>query len=75
MLKTTDLIKEALSLPVEQRVELADSLLKSLNAPDEKMDRIWAEEAKRRLDELRSGKVKAVSGAEVFERIRTRFAR
>ena len=75
MPKTTDLLKEALSLPIEQRALLADSLLKSLNTPDGDMDRIWAKEAGRRLEEIRPGKVKPIPGADVFERIRTRFAR
>ena len=33
----------------------------------------WLALARRRLDELRSGKVQAVPGEEVFERIRNRF--
>ena len=70
-----DLLKELLSLPVEQRASLADSLLKSLDAPIEGMDRIWKEEAHRRLEELRSGKVEPVPGEAVFERIRNRFAK
>ena len=70
-----ELIKEVLSLPVEQRALLADTILKSLNAPEADLDRIWVEEAKRRLEELRSGRVKAVPGDEVFQRVRARFGK
>jgi hypothetical protein len=35
----------------------------------------WATEAERRLVELRSSKVEAIPGEEVFERVRERFKR
>jgi len=38
---TKKLIDEALSLPVEERVLIADSLLKSLNMPDTAIDKKW----------------------------------
>jgi len=41
--------------------------LKSLNLPE--IDKKWAAVAKRRVEELRFGKVKAVPGGEVFKRI------
>ncbi len=53
---TKKLVDEALSLPVEERSIIADILLKSLNTPDPDIDKKWAEIAKQRLDELRSGK-------------------
>jgi hypothetical protein len=37
------------------------------------IDREWAEVAKRRLAELRSGSVKPIPGNEVFAKIRERF--
>lgn len=73
MPSTTEIIHGAQSLPVEERMLVVDSLLRSLNPPDPEMDRKWAALAKRRLDELHSGKVKAVPGEEVFEKIRLRF--
>lgn len=72
---TMELLKEVLSLPVEQRALLADTILRSLNAPDADLDRIWVEEAKRRLEELRSGRIKAVPGDEVLQRVRARFGK
>jgi putative addiction module component (TIGR02574 family) len=70
---TKDLINEAVSLPVEQRVRLVDALLQTLNPPEAEVDREWAAVAQRRLAELREGKVEPVSGDEVFQRIRKRF--
>jgi len=65
---TKKIIEEALSLPVEERALIADSLLRSLNMPDTGIDAKWAEVAKKRLQELRSGKVKPIPGDIVFDR-------
>ena len=73
MSATKKLIDEALSLPVEERALMVDSLLKSLNMPDPDIDKKWIAVAKRRLAELRSGQVKPISGNEVFENIHDRF--
>ena len=72
---TKKLIDEVLSLPVEERARIANTLLESLNVPDPAIDKKWAEVAKRRLEELRSGKVKPISGDEVFERVQKRFSK
>ena len=73
MRKTKKLIEEALSLPVEERAVIADLLLRSLNTPDTAIDAEWAAVAGRRLDEIRSGKVKLIPGDEVFSEILERF--
>jgi putative addiction module component (TIGR02574 family) len=74
-LNTKELIAEAVSLPVEERALMVDSLLRSLNQPESEIDKKWAAVAQRRLGELRSGAVKAVPGEEVFEKIWSRFNR
>jgi putative addiction module component (TIGR02574 family) len=72
---TKKLIDEVLSLPVEDRAIIADSLLKSLNPPDQDIDMKWIGIAKRRLQEIRAGKVMPVSGEEVFTKVRERFGK
>jgi putative addiction module component (TIGR02574 family) len=68
------LLDEILSLPSDLRLKLIDKLLKSLNLPIEKeIDELWAEEAERRVSEIDSGKVKPISGEDVFKEIRNRF--
>jgi len=64
-LKTKDLIAEAISLPVEERAMVVDSILRSLNPPDSDIDKKWAAIAKQRVEELRSGEVSAVPGEDV----------
>jgi putative addiction module component (TIGR02574 family) len=75
ILTTKELLDQAMSLPVEERTHLVDSILKSLNRPDKEIDIQWIETAKKRLEELRSGKVKAVSGDEVFKKVKERFGK
>jgi putative addiction module component (TIGR02574 family) len=73
-MKTKDLIAEAISLPVEDRAMVVDSLLKSLNPPESDIDKKWAAVATRRLADLRSGQVRAIPGDEVFKKIWKRFS-
>lgn len=67
------IIQEAESLPVEERAVVIDSLLRTLNPPSAEIDSEWIKVAKRRLAELRSGRVRAIPGNEVFAKIRNRL--
>ena len=68
------LLREVLSLPSHMRTLLIDKLIESLNIPIQKeIDELWAEESERRVSEIKSGKVKTVSGEKVFEEIKSRF--
>lgn len=73
-MKTKDLIAEVIALPVEERAMVADSVLRSLNAPESEIDRKWVEVAKGRLSELRSGEVEGVPADRVFAKVRDRFS-
>lgn len=75
MHNTKDIIQEAAALPVEERIIVVDSILRTLNPPNPDIDKEWVAVAKRRLAELRSGRVRPVPGDQVFARIRERFAR
>jgi putative addiction module component (TIGR02574 family) len=41
--------------------------------PDPEIDRLWAAEAQRRLEEIRSGKVQAIPGEPVMAELRRRY--
>ena len=70
------IVKEALALPSEARALLADRLVESLDAAeDNRIDRLWATEAKRRRDEVRQGRVQTISGDEALARVRRRRRR
>jgi hypothetical protein len=50
-------VEEALSLPANVRIALVEKLLRSLNLPvDEDIDRLWAEEAERRVSQIEGAK-------------------
>ena len=70
-----EIAEQAESLPMEDRILVVDSLLRTSNPPDAEVDRKWAEAANRRLVELRSGRVVPLPGDEVLARARERFAR
>ena len=72
---TKDIIQEAATLPVEERVIVVDSLLRTLNSPDAEIDGAWARIAQRRLMDLRSGRVQSIPGDQVFAKVKERFAR
>jgi len=60
------LIDSALKLPPAERFELIDELLHSLDRPDPEIDRLWIEEAERRLAAYRSGQVKGIPAEDVL---------
>lgn len=71
-----DVIKDALSLPPGARAMLADHLLQSLDAENQKrIDAIWGEEAERRMQEIRDGKVQPIDGELVMRELRARRRR
>jgi putative addiction module component (TIGR02574 family) len=60
-------------LPAKDRIFLAEHLLASLEDAD--FEQAWAEEAIRRRDEVRTGKVKPVAASEVYRRIERLLAK
>ena len=66
-------IDEALSLPSNVRLSLVERLLTSLNLPiDKEINRLWAEEAERRVSQIEEGKAKLIPGEEVLAKIRAK---
>ena len=65
------LTAEAMQLPVESRVLLADRLVESLDSAGlDGIQGLWATEAIRRRDEVRSGQVKSIPGEQVMDEVR-----
>ncbi len=68
--------EQAMKLPAESRAELADRLVESLDSEEiGRIDRLWLDEAKRRRDEVRSGRVKTISGEAARRRVRRAIKR
>lgn len=74
-MKTTVIIEEANSLPINERAFIIDSLLKSFNPTESDIDREWTKLARKRLSELRSGAVQSIPGEKVFGKISKRFSK
>ena len=60
------------SLPDSEKIELVDSILIQLDKPDPEIDRIWADEARKRWQAYKIGKLETVSYDQVMDKYRTR---
>jgi putative addiction module component (TIGR02574 family) len=68
--------EEALALPSEARALLADRLVESLDpAEGAHVRRLWVAEARRRRDDVRSGRVKTIPGDEALAQVKRAVAK
>jgi putative addiction module component (TIGR02574 family) len=71
-----ELLRKALTLPLEERAELASSLMESLDLiQDEDVEAAWQAEIARRIEDLRTGRAKTVPWTEVRKNARVLTAR
>jgi hypothetical protein len=71
-----DLMKRAMELPAEQRAQLADELVESLDARTlTELDKKWLAVAKRHRDEVRNGYAQTVSGPQALQQVRDAIKR
>ncbi|MGA2982921.1 MAG: addiction module protein [Terriglobia bacterium] len=69
-----EVLKSVLSLNVDDRAAVAEKLLASLDDLDEvDADRLWAEEATRRLEEFRAGRAGAPGAQDVAKKAERLF--
>ena len=67
---------EAMTLPEDDRAALVDVLLRSLRgAESEQIQRLWVEEAERRVQEIEDGSVTLLDGPTVLQEARERLYR
>jgi len=73
MSSTADQLEQEIkSLPDIEKLRLVDAILADLDRPDTEIDRIWAEEARKRWDAYKSGRLRTVSYEEVMSKYRDR---
>jgi len=73
--KANELISMAESLPIDIKTKLIEKLLNSLHPSQKEIDELWAKEAERRVNEIKTGKVKVLPGKEVLREIQKRFSK
>jgi hypothetical protein len=65
------LAEQAMALPSESRARLADRLVESLDVEElSPIDNLWVVDAIRRRDEVRSGSVETIDGADALRKVR-----
>jgi len=73
-MKVQEIEKEALQLSSHERALLAEHLIGSLETDtDPEAERSWIEEAERRYQDYKSGKVKTLSAEQVFKNARMKL--
>lgn len=65
------LVEAMLRLSPNERAALIDTLIMSLDKPDAVLDEQWLNEAERRMEAYRSGKLGAVDAEDVFKEMDT----
>ncbi len=73
--KANELISMVESLPVDIKTTLVEKILNSLHPSQKEIDTLWAKVAERRVDEIKTGKVKTIPGDKVFREIQEKFHR
>jgi putative addiction module component (TIGR02574 family) len=64
---SNEIIKEAINLKLQERYLMIETLVKSLNNPDEEIEQSWIEESQKRLSSYKEGKLKTLSYEETFD--------
>jgi len=65
-MSNAQILQEALQLTPQERYIVVESLLQSLDKPDDSVDNIWANEAENRLQNYRDSEVETIPFEEVF---------
>ncbi len=60
------------ALPDVEKLRLVDAILTDLDKPDPEIDRIWADEARKRWAAYKTGRIPTISYEEVMSKHRSR---
>ena len=62
------LVSEIRALPDEEKLRLLDTLLTDLDKHDSEIDRVWADEARKRWTGYKAGRIATISYEELMEK-------
>ena len=73
--QVSEVLEKALTLSTQERGLLIDRLMESLDEgpAEEGVEGAWADEIKRRVDDIRSGKVELIPGEQVLRDLAKEF--
>lgn len=73
MITSTELLCQAMQLPLSDRAALIEGLVVSLDKPDLSLDALWLTEAESRMAAYRSGEIEAIDAEQVFAALGKHF--
>jgi len=59
-------VDSVLQLPPNERAKLLDVIVISLDRPDSQIDKIWLDEAQKRLEAFKAGRTKGIPAKDVL---------
>jgi len=62
------LVNEIRALPDEEKLRVVDAILTDLDKPDQEIDQVWAEEARKRWSRYKAGHLQTVSYEELMHK-------
>lgn len=62
------LVTEIRALPDEEKLRVLDAILTDLDKPDQEIDQVWAEEARKRWSSYKAGHLQTVSYEELMRK-------
>jgi putative addiction module component (TIGR02574 family) len=62
------LVTEIRALPDEEKLRVLDAILTDLDKPDQEIDQVWAEEARKRWNSYKAGQLQTVSYEELMRK-------
>ena len=62
------LVTEFRALPDEDKLRVLDAILTDLDKPDQEIDQVWAEEARKRWNSYKAGQLQTVSYEELMRK-------
>jgi len=66
-MNNVEILQEALQLNPQERYMVVESLLESLDKPDQEIDKVWADEAEKRLQNYSENKIETISFNKIFD--------
>jgi len=67
------LVTEIRALPDEEKLRVLDAILTELDKPDREIDQVWAEEARKRWESYKDGRLQTVSYEDLMRKYKLNF--